>query len=252
MQLKSRKGKTSRGRRNKSSKSKTTIHPFRAGFINIGGGWNTKSGEAVQVAQELQLDLLEVVETFQVTNSEDQLGEYTWLGRARKGKKAHGGVGFLAKTSLDPYLICHQNSDHQADITNEFQWLGINPPNSLGKVAIGICYLSPGNRRPSWNQEILEQMQVMKSTLELDGYKTMIMGDFNADIIDNGKQPPIKAKNTQLLQSFLSDNNMTSIHTLDTCKGRYTRMQGKHKSTLDYILVNNQDLSTVSQAIIDR
>ena len=28
-------------------------------------------------------------------------------------------------------------------------------------------------------------------------------------------------------------------------------MQGKHKSTLDYILVNNQDLSSVSQATIN-
>ena len=81
----------------------TTIYPFKVLLINI-GRWNTKSDDVLELICGIDLDVLDI--TFE-TKDEETLGDYPWMSKACKGRKVHGGIGFLVKLDLHPLFIKH-------------------------------------------------------------------------------------------------------------------------------------------------
>ena len=103
-----------------------------------------------------------------------------------------------------------------------------------------------------WNDYIELQLRADVSELHREGYMVLLMGDFNGHVavgLDDVIQD--LDVNGLRLVSLAADNDLTIGNFSDKCKGQWTWMRGLQKSTIDFVLYDNDLEELVQQMIID-
>ena len=123
-------------------------------------------------------------------------------------------------------------------------WLLVS--NERIKLRVGCVYAPQESRtKIEVYEEMYEHVKFHKMEADKKGEKVVIVGDFNCKI---GKQV---TKSGKVLNETVKVSEMKILNKNEKCKGKWTRIQGEQKSTLDYVMVDKKDEKHLKKMIID-
>ena len=146
-------------------------------------------------------------------------------------------------------------------LENERQWLLLGTGGR--KCAFLHCYMAcqsfTDNSYLKWNQDLFSLMSDEIKILRMQGFFVLALGDFNSRV---GRIPglenntPDLNNNSQMFFNFIQEANLFIINSLPISKGLFTRFMApcdsSHgRSLLDYGLINEDSLNTVTSFVID-
>ena len=158
-----------------------------------------------------------------------------------------GGVMILIRKELDNITIIVREDRE----VGESMWITI--ANGRNNIRIGVVYA------PQESRTLLAKLKVMykgiKEQIEeakKQQQKVLIVGDFNCKIGDaiKGNTEEV-TKGGKLLLKMINKLDMKLVNGSSVCRGTWTRVEGNHKSVLDYVIMNNEDLELVEDMLID-
>ena len=125
--------------------------------------------------------------------------------------------------------------------------------NGVVKLRIGAVYM------PQESRTLLKDIKEIYKAIDEEvkkaekGEKILLMGDFNCKI---GSAIPGNAteisKGGRELLNLANKNNLKILNTTKCCSGLWTRQQNDEQSVLDYVLVRDDDFTSVKSMIIDK
>ena len=192
------------------------------------------------------------------TNALDIPGYNCWnterTGRSKKG----GGLTMYYRDSFIAHKWEPQVPASQEYVMNERQWLLLDNKIAFLHVYIA-CQNFTNDGYLQWNEDLFRLLTEEASLLRHQGFCCLAMGDFNTRV---GRLPGLEwndaVQNINYPQfiNFISQVNLTIINTLPLAKGTFTRFMDSDKqhgssSLLDYGLINNEHVHTVSSFVID-
>lgn len=181
------------------------------------------------------------------------MGFKEWRTERCGSSKGGGGLLMLYKDELQAHQWDPHVTDDYQYIKKERQWLIIG-----GKTAFLHIYVACETKRPTnfeqWNQDLFSLVTQEALILRQQGMCCLALGDFNTRVGKiRGLEGNLPGTNTNYpaFMSFVSQVNMTIINTLPISKGIFTRFMHGSKSLLDYGLIDNDHVSSVSSFVID-
>ena len=160
-------------------------------------------------------------------------------GTCRMGK---GGVAILWKKKYDSCVsqlpfIC----DRILGIQVEF-----SPQNFLYLFQI---YL-PSKNNPIDNfKEYLDSLQTVISEYRMRG-SVVLMGDFNCHVNSRHFRKTLDSRD-KLFNTFLYDNNLTTVTSLDLCGGAPVSFESNRgRSIIDHIILSTDDINSISYCAV--
>jgi hypothetical protein len=179
-----------------------------------------------------------------------------WRTERGGGDKGGGGLCILYKETLRPHHWAPQVPLNLQHVGNERQWLLID--NGKEKIAFLHCYIACQNNTSNdfmqWNEDLFHLMTLELEKLRGQGFIILCMGDFNSRI---GRIPGLEEnthdtnKNSPMFLNFVSQANLVILNTLPVAEGLFTRFMKGTKSLLDYGMVDNEHINTVTSFVID-
>ena len=174
-----------------------------------------------------------------------------------------GGGGIAVYTRQVDGLIYHEfnpeikNKQHHF-VNKERVW--IKTESASVKTAVCAAYFgcqTPEDLHGPWNDIMYETLLAEKADLHAQGYRTVIMSDFNGHIGNceeegiQGNHPAVNLNGRRLL-NFLRDTQMKHVNgQKHLCKGLWTRQRGSSKTVIDYTAISEEHLHTVKSLEID-
>ena len=253
----------------------TVKEDLRLGLLNC-DGLGTTTWEDVKTAVEKQrLDLVFLLETKRRDDEVNELLELPGyksiesLRSSENGDKMGGGIAVLCKLkeglvfkSYDPDISDKQS----AFVRKERQWVTVESESR--KTAVCGLYLgcqNSGDTHGVWNDLIYNQVQIEIVSLRKQGYRIVLLGDFNGHIGSvlgqgiPGNHSEINTNGWRLL-SFLKNADLVHINgavanpgdwTSKLTKGLWTRQRGGRSTILDYGVVSKEHVDTVVKMEVD-
>ena len=128
----------------------------------------------------------------------------------------------------------------------DYESLWLLMSNDRVKVRIGNIYAPQESRtKIEVFEGMYEHIRGHKMEADKKGEKVIVMGDFNCKI---GKQP---SKSGKVLKQVVKESGMVVLNQHEKCEGKWTRIQGEQKSTIDYVLVDKVDGKYLKKMVID-
>ena len=148
--------------------------------------------------------------------------------------------------------------NNQEYVKNERQWLILSSKVAFLHVYIA-CQTSRNDDFMGWNEDLFNLVTHEAISLRRQGITCLAMGDFNTRV---GQIPGLEGntpdtnRNHPMFMNFIAQVNMTIINTMPISKGMFTRFMYNSggdgsKSLLDYGLIDNDHLNTVTSFVID-
>lgn len=217
---------------------------------------SSKKNELALFLDTKNPSILAIVETHVKDDTPSKIlpDKYTWISKNRPGSKSKGGIGcFVLHDNVN--II---NDDLLKSRTDAFErmWIEVNI-ECCNRVALCIVYLPvDGTDKPRIDALFSEVMDNI-STLQNDGYTILIVGDFNAKILqlnNLGTAPVYIEKpsyNGTHLMSVLEIYNLSLVNVMTQCEGFITWQKGGSCSTIDYILISQHLEDIIDKVVID-
>lgn len=227
----------------------------RVAYLNC-RGLKGKVVDIVDVAQRESFDVVAMTETHVREGEQEQIGipeGYSFTGKGRDtGQRKGGGVGFLIRKGVQWHRIFLGDED-ESEVRSEMQWIGIE--SAQNKIACGVVYVGREGLPEEWNDQIFERLRVSVTAVQEQGYKVMLVGDFNGHIGDgmegiDGGDKDVNRNGRRLLR-FSREFGLRILNRDMDCKGKWTWSAGDRKSIIDYVLVDDGLFRLVEKMCID-
>ena len=180
-------------------------------------------------------------------------GYKMWNTERGGSDKGGGGLTMLYRDDLTAHEWTPQVPSSQQYVEKERQWLLLGDKCAFLHIYIA-CQSHRSQDFLQWNEDLFSLVTTEALTLRKRGFCCLAMGDFNTRV---GEIPGLEG-NTQdtnanypMFISFINQVNMTIINTLPQSKGLFTRFMNGSRSLLDYGLVDNDHVNTVTSFVID-
>ena len=184
-----------------------------------------------------------------------------WSSERGGAEKGGGGLTMIYNETLTAHQWTPPVPPNQQYVMGERQWLLLE--NGHEKCAFLHVYIACQTTRNDsyvqWNEDLFSLLTQEAILLRRQGFTCMAMGDFNTRV---GAIPGLEG-NTQdtnhnypMFMNFITEVNMTIINTLPVSRGLFTRFMDTSgrpgtKSLLDYGLIDNDHVNTVTSFVID-
>ena len=141
----------------------------------------------------------------------------------------------------------------QQYVEKERQWLLLGDKCAFLHIYIA-CQSHRNQDFIQWNEDLFSLVTSEALLLRKRGFCCLALGDFNTRVGVlpglEGNTPDTNA-NYPMFLSFITQVNMTIINTLPQSKGLFTRFMNGSQSLLDYGLIDNDHVNTVTSFVID-
>ena len=251
------------------------------GCLNINGWSKVKENDVLQAIESKQLDVFSLIETKKKPKSKRiEIEGFKVFEVRRKGdnldggsSKEGGGLACMVKTSAGVTFSQHQPliKDPQLNyVSSERLWVKYTSPH--GKTALCTVYMgfqAQDNRHLKWNEGIYQVLTDEIRDLRGQGYRVILVGDYNAwigNVAEQGGIPGNNARvtpNGMLFLEFLSNNNLSNVNAATRvingvdkriCDGLWTRHASDYASSsiLDYVVVSKEHIWSALEMEVDQ
>ena len=162
-------------------------------------------------------------------------------------KTGKGGVLIAIKKELKKVTI------ETEQVTEEYQSLWIKIDNTRNKINIGCIYAPQESKtKISAFNEMYKHITTKVKKARQDNERIIVAGDFNAKvgdaIRDNKKEI---SKSGKLLIKMALEQELSILNSHKKCEGTWTRILGKQRSIIDYMMISKDDEKYISKVKID-
>ena len=232
--------KTKRGK----GKIKKELENFKIYYVNT-RGVRSKLDSIGRIAREVAPQVLCLTETMLGEGEKIEVEGYKIFYNNNKSGK--GGIIIAVGERLGGVTI-------ETEKTNdEFQTLWIKIDNTRNKINVGCVYAPQESRAKigvfnRMYQGIASRIDKAKH----DGERVVIAGDFNAKVGEKikGNKKEI-SKSGKVLCNMILERDLALLNCHVGCEGRWTRILGKEKSVIDYMMLFQEDEGYVRSVFID-
>ena len=181
-----------------------------------------------------------------------------WHTERSGSDKGGGGLTLIYKETISAHHWTPPVPDKLQYIMNERQWLLLGNKCAFLHIYIA-CQTTRNDSYLQWNEDLFHLVTQEAILLRRQGICCLAMGDFNTRVgtLDGleGNTPDTNS-NFPMFTTFIQQVNMTILNTLPISQGLFTRFMDKagttgSKSLLDYGLIDNDHLNTVTSFTID-
>ena len=242
-------------------------------YLNVDGLSDAKLADIVSFTEQRSPDIFFLLETkrrVEEIGSDINIDGYELIEIRRSDTaddRQGGGIACYFKNTKNMVFKTHFPAINQADLVyvdNERLWITVETQQT--KTAICGVYLGcqfSDDRNSNWNDGIFWILQQEVSSLRADGYRVLLVGDFNGHIGNIAGQgiPGNNAdinKNGERFLEFLMNNNLTHINGAPThdgasqiCKGVWSRQRGPSRSIIDFSVLPSEHMRSVLSMFID-
>ena len=203
------------------------------------------------------IKVMALSETFGRSDQPSQLeplsGYKMWNTERGGSDKGGGGLTMLYREDLTAHEWSPPVPSSKQYVEKERQWLLLG--NRCAFLHIYIACQSHQNQDfLQWNEDLFSLVTTEALTLRKRGFCCLAMGDFNTRVGEipglEGNTPDTNANHPMFL-SFINQVNMTIINTLPQSRGLFTRFMNGSRSLLDYGIIDNDHVNTVTSFVID-
>ena len=251
---------------------------LRLGCLNADGWKDQTEFDILAAIETKNLDVFSVNEThFRKGDKKLQVPGFTvFESRRDEGRhdKKGGGIACLVRKSMG---VAFKKFSPQISkpvlnyVDSERLW--VTYQSQQGKSAICSLYLgfnAGDGRHEAWNRGIYEVLSEEVLQLRSQGYRIIMMGDFNShvgSVLEQGgipgNRPQAVNKNGEMFLSFLAENNLCHLNgavkvqgdwSTRICQGLWTRHAKDYSNStvLDYVVVSSEDFGTVQGMEVDQ
>ena len=185
-------------------------------------------------------------------------GFKSWRTERSGSDKGGGGLCLYYHEDLLPHCWIPEVAPNQSYIKNERQWLLFSDAEvKFAFLHIYIaCQTTRNDHYLQWNDDLFSL--VTKETIKLRraGYTVFSLGDYNTRV---GQIPGLEGNtsdtndNTPMFTNFIQQANLVIVNSLPVSKGLFTRfMESGKGAVLDYGLIDNDNVNTVTSFVIDQ
>ena len=242
-------------------------------FLNVDGLSDAKLADVVSYAEQCSPDIIFLLETkrrLEEVGSDINIEGYD-ISEIRRsdtaGDKQGGGIACYTKNTRDIVFKSHTPQIEHEDLAyveNERFWITVE--SQFTKTAVCGLYFGcqfSDDRNKEWNEGMFWVLQQEVQSLRDQGYRVLLVGDFNAHIgnIEGqgvvGNNPDIN-KNGQRFLDFLMNYDLTHVNgamnqddSAKICSGVWSRQRGSSRSLIDYAVISSEHLSSVQSMFVD-
>ncbi len=148
-----------------------------------------------------------------------------------------GGGGIWIKKELCCYEWEKRGGVDETD--TERKWVIVKGKGE-DKIAIGVVYMSC-DKHVDWNDTLIANLESEIREIQEEGAKVILVGDLNAHF-EGEKNSPMgytpKDANARNVQNLVERTNLEIVNHSTKCLGKWTWMQRKLKTEIDYCLVS--------------
>ncbi len=231
--------------------ARRALGKLRFGHLNINKGWKSKHGEIKQVAAQLELDVIGVVETNARVDQISLKGYDKFPVGKDEDRVNRLGSCIFVKHSLHAFELEPAEFGQSHD-DNDWKWVGISTRER--KVAVAEIYLLVEESQAAryYNTVALQDLQEQIGTLQNNGWSILLMGDFNGHIGDyiQGNKPGVDTTGRNIL-ALSQTRDLVILNAAQVCRGLWTWHRGDQHSVVDYIVVSQDIGEVVTQLVID-
>ena len=231
--------KVRRGKRNKN-----ILKNFRVYYANL-RGLSSKLSSLKECIENYKPHLFCLTETKLDTDVKVEIEGYQLYHKNKK--KGEGGIIIGVSEVIQHLTVEIERQDE------DFESLWILLSNEVTKIRIG-CIYAPQESRTS--KKVYETMyrHIKNHFLEAKkkDEKILVTGDFNCkigNIIKDNKEEVTKSG--RLMRDMVLKQGMKILNSNPRCKGKWTRIEGMHKSIIDYFVVDEEDETNLISMEID-
>ena len=208
-------------------------------------GIKSKLNSVERIAEELAPQVMCVTETMLDKDEKIEIPGYRVFDNNNKTGK--GGIIIAVKKELKDITI------ETEQVTEEYQSLWIKIDNTRNKINVGCIYAPQENKtKVSTLNKMYAHIATHALKARQDNERVIITGDFNAKIGNaiQGNKEEVSKSGRLLLKTAL-EQELSILNTSQKCEGKWTRILGKERSVLDYIMVRMDDERYISKVRID-
>ncbi len=158
-----------------------------------------------------------------------------------------GGVMICIKKELENICTVVEKSKD----VGEMMWMVMD--NSRIKIRVGVVYAPQESRTHKDKLKVMyEKIDEQILLAKEKGQKLLIVGDFNCKVgeIIAGNKPEVSTGGKLLLKRV--ERNKLSILNSDVkCNGLWTRVEGKSRSVIDYVMIDEENSFALEEMKID-
>ena len=250
---------------------------MRLGCLNADGWKDQTEFDILAAIEAKNLDVFAVQEThFRKGDKKLKAPGFT-VFECRRDEGRHdkkgGGVAILVRKSIG-VAFKKFSPPISKPVLNyvDSERLWVTYQSHQGKSAICSLYLgfnAGDGRHEAWNRGIFEVLSEEVLQLRSQGYRIIMLGDFNShvgSVLEQGgipgNRPQTVNKNGEMFLGFLSENNLCHLngavkvhHDWSTriCQGMWTRHAKDYSNStiLDYIVVSTEHFGSVKGMEVD-
>ena len=167
--------------------------------------------------------------------------------RCDRKSSAGGGVMVIYDKQIQHMVTVVSEEDC------EFEAMWMKVDNGRIAIKLGVIYM------PQEDKTTVKKLQQIYKKIEKEIKKSVeenehivLMGDFNCRIgINEGRNNGEVTKGGKLLLGMAKKNGLCIVNKEEICKGRWTRILGREKSALDFVLIRKDDRRYLQMMSID-
>ena len=216
--------------------------------------------QVAEVIKEHNIDIMSISEThLRIGANEDlsALNNHSLYFKERGGfEKKGGGLLTIVRDGINhsrysPPLPLFPYLD------TEREWILIHEGDSQIALCFVYCAAEVGGEDfKVWNQDLIAMIQSEIEILKEQGYCSVLAGDFNAHVGNDGQGIPKNNRdinwNGTLIRNFIKTNKLNIVNgDQNRCKGLFTRITTNSMSILDLVLEDTSDDQVVDTLEID-
>jgi exonuclease III len=245
-------GQRRRRHRGKGGSKAGRKEELTVGTLNV-QGMAGKEAEILELLQERGLDVLVLTETWETGMQAYLTGitshRYFALGakssRAKRGRNK-GGCGILVSRSLEARPVQAPDDEEEGEEqAGSLLWVQVGPPSR--PLFIGAVYGPQATEKKDSRVAFYQRLTSECLAFQSRGH-VLVLGDFNARLdltrVESEHVGPYGEKkgnaNGALFLDWLETANMFSLNGRRRDHGLYTRIRGKEKSIIDYIVCDEE------------
>ena len=191
--------------------------------------------------QELDPTFIFVVESQLQGKELKALEDYDSINNEREAKRG-GGILVAYKKEIKNMILKLETTER------DYEGIWFELRNKSATVRIAVVYF-PQENTPKYKLE--KAYSSLKKDIEknrINGCEVIIIGDFNAKLGRKDNEEAMSPAG-KLMEKMVKESNLHVINHQVETKGRWTRVEDKKKSEIDYVLCTDPEIT--SDLVID-
>ena len=213
-------------------------------------GLKSKIRSLVNIIEEIQPTIFSLTETHLAAEDEAEIDRYfeeEYKIYYNSRNKDGGGVLIgMQKRLKNISVVVEKNQEIEESL-----WIVMD--NTKTALRIGAIYAPQESRTSTEDYEkMYENLSKQILIAKQKDQKVLMMGDLNCKVGDRieGNTTEISKSGKNLLQ-LIKSNRLKILNETEKCEGLWTRMDGKSKSVLDYLIIDRTDEPAFTSMLID-